>query len=199
MYHHKTGVWLRKIERTDLTDLKNLKNESWWGTHNTLLINDEDQIKWFENLSSKDLFLIVMHDDCKLGVLSFTNIDFVGRVCHGSGSGFRTATKNNFAEIAWYCGIDFAFEILNMHRIEAEVMAYNIPAQKLNIEAIGMKIEGIKRSAIYKSGRYYDSIMLGLLRSEWEACERVVNYGASCNTDFDHEKIERLIERSNYV
>ena len=58
MYHHKTGIWLRKIERTDLSDLKNLKNESWWGTHNTLLINDDDQIKWFENLSSKDLFLI---------------------------------------------------------------------------------------------------------------------------------------------
>jgi len=199
MYHHKSGNWLRKIEQEDLADLKALKNESWWGVHSTLIVNDLDQQRWFERLTDRDLFMMVMREDKKLGVTSFTNINHINRCCHASGSAFRTTSRANLAKEAWHCCIDFAFEMLNMNRCEAEVLAYNTPAQKRNIETIGMRVEGVRRQSVYKAGQYYDSILLGLLRSEWEADERVKGYGGSCNTDFDHEKARKLIERSKYV
>ncbi len=43
MYIHKNGLSLRKLERNDLTLLKELKNESWFGTHNISFVNDYDQ------------------------------------------------------------------------------------------------------------------------------------------------------------
>lgn len=199
MYHHKNNIWMRKIEREDLSDLKELKNENWWGVHNTLIINDDDQLKWYNNISNKDLFMMVMHEDTKLGISSYTNIDYINRSCHVSGSGFKAATKASMAESSWYCCIDFAFEILNLRRTEAEVLAYNLPAQKRNIETIGMKVEGIRKEAVYKSGQYYDSIILGLLRSEWEEDKRVKSYGGSCNKNFDHQKAKKLIDRSKFL
>ena len=45
MYIHKNGIALRKLERTDLPKLKDLKNESWFGTHNITLLNDYEQEK----------------------------------------------------------------------------------------------------------------------------------------------------------
>lgn len=199
MYHHKNDIWLRKLEREDLVDLKELKNENWWGVHNTLIINDDDQLKWYNNISDKDLFMMVMHEEIKLGIVSYTNIHHINRSCHVSGSGFKSATKAGMAENSWHCCIDFAYEILNLLRTEAEVLSFNTPAQKRNIETIGMKVEGVRRQAVYKSGKYYDSILLGLLRSEWENHERVKSYGGSCNKDFDHKKAEKLILRSKYI
>ena len=46
MYIHKNGICLRKIERSDLPKLKELKNESWFGTHHVTFLNDYDQEKW---------------------------------------------------------------------------------------------------------------------------------------------------------
>ena len=198
MYYHKTGIWMRKLERQDLVTLKELKKENWWGVHNTLIINDEDQLNWYNNLSDKDLFMMVMHEDVKLGVVSYTNINYINRSCSISGHAFKATSKANLAKISWYCGIDFAFEMLNLRRTEAEVLSYNLPAQKINIETIGMKIEGVRKEAVYKCGRYYNSILLGLLRSEWEQDERIKSYEGSCNTGFDHQKADKLILRSKY-
>jgi len=196
MYSHKTGIILRKSERTDLNAFLELKNESWWGTHRTLISNTEDQEKWFDNLASTSLFMSVFKEQELLGICSYTNINWVDHVCHGSGSTFKRASKEGIAKDAWSCGIDFAFEILNMHRVEAECLSCNYPAQKLNIQHIGMKIEGCKRQAIYKSGKYYDSLVLGILRSEWEKSDRVLQYNGSCNAMFDHDIAENLVSRS---
>ena len=84
-----------------------------------------------------------------------------------------------------------------MFRVSAEVLECNAVAQHIHINYLGFKIEGRRRKAVYKSGRYYDSILLGLLREEWEQQERIKNYGGSCNTNFDHDFATRLVQRSN--
>ena len=60
MYNHKNGIVLRKLEKEDLFLLKELKNESWFGTHNITFVNEQDQEKWFNSLdSNKNLILII--------------------------------------------------------------------------------------------------------------------------------------------
>ena len=63
--------------------------------------------------------------------------------------------------------IRYAFNSMNLHRLEAEVYEYNSAAQKL-FEGCGFKKEGTLREARYTDGRYYDIIRYGLLRSEWQ-------------------------------
>ena len=193
MYNHKEGVSLRKVEQSDLPKLLELKNESWWGTHSTSIINLDDQINWYKNIDDHSIFLIG-EMQCPVGVAVFTNIDWVSRNLNISGSVYKEHRSK--AAYAGFCaGLDFAFEMLNMNRVEAEVLEYHFMARKLEVDILGFAIEGIKRKSVYKCGRYYDSLVLGMLREEWSNSDRVKKYGDSCNKNFSHDKFNKLMLR----
>lgn len=59
----------------------------------------------------------------------------------------------------------FGFEEMNLHRIELVVFAPNARAQRVYAR-VGFKVEGRLRDARFKSGRYQDVIVMGLLRDE---------------------------------
>jgi RimJ/RimL family protein N-acetyltransferase len=59
----------------------------------------------------------------------------------------------------------FGFEMMNLHRIELEVIAGNERARKV-YERVGFRTEGCRREALYKFGRYHDVIRMGLLEGE---------------------------------
>jgi hypothetical protein len=86
--------------------------------------------------------------------------------------------------------------MLNLQRLNAEVMQYNAAAFTIDVEHLGFKVEGIKRKAVYKCGQYYDSILLGLLREEWETQPRVQALEGCCNRMMRLDKIEDNI---NYI
>jgi hypothetical protein len=181
-----------------------LKQESWWGTHKTLIINPEDQLKWYENIGHNEIYMMVEQPDEKhedrnnpQGFCCYTEIDWFARTCNLSGSAFKSC-RNKIDEVikpGFAAGMDFAFEVLNMHRVGAEVLATHSAAQRLEIGHLNFKIEGRRRDAVYKSGRYYDSVQLGILREEWESSERVKAYGGCCNKNFDHDLAEKAVER----
>ena len=59
----------------------------------------------------------------------------------------------------------FGFEMMNLHRIELEVYAENERARKV-YERVGFRVEGTRRDAIFKYGRYQDIVVMGLLEGE---------------------------------
>ena len=134
-----------------------------------------------------------------IGVACFTEIDWFGHTCNISGSIYKEDRKEmeGVVKPAFSAGLDFAFEVLNMQRVGAEVLETHAAAQKLEIGHLGFKIEGRRRRAVYKAGRYYDSIQLGILREEWVTSERVKSYEGCCNNNFDHKMADRAIERFN--
>jgi RimJ/RimL family protein N-acetyltransferase len=194
MYNHKNGTVFRKVEQEDLQLLLDLKQESWWGTHSVLFANMRDQQKWFENLGDKLVFSII-RGQVVMGVCVISDVDYISRKASISGSVLKDFRNNNNPRLIFEAGIDFAFEMFNFHRLEAEVLESNYSAQLLEVNMLGFTVEGKKRMAVYKSGRYYDSIVLGLLRNEWEQQARI-KLMRGCNTNFDHDKAERLVQRS---
>lgn len=59
----------------------------------------------------------------------------------------------------------FGFEMMNLHRIELEVYADN--ARAIHVyEKVGFQIEGTRRQAMFKFGRYQDVHVMGLLEGE---------------------------------
>jgi RimJ/RimL family protein N-acetyltransferase len=201
MYNHKDGINLRKIEKEDLPFLFEIKKESWWGTHKTLILNKDDQINWYNNIPENQLFMVGEDAETNefVGVAVYTDIDWINRSLSISGSVIKNQRKD-FAIKGFCAGLDFAFEILNMRRVEAEVLSYHKAAQFIEIEVLGFKVEGIKRQAVYKSGEYYDSIFLGILRTEWEKTSRVLDYKGCCNKNFRKyvkNKFKNEIHRSS--
>jgi RimJ/RimL family protein N-acetyltransferase len=59
----------------------------------------------------------------------------------------------------------FGFEMMNFHRIELEVVAGNQRARRV-YEKVGFRLEGCRREALYKFGRYHDILVMGLLEGE---------------------------------
>ena len=70
------------MHKGDLYILLGLKQESWWGTHQTLIFNIEDQQKWYENIPSNQLFMIALKDDEPVGVAAYT--DMIGLIVHST-------------------------------------------------------------------------------------------------------------------
>ena len=65
--------------------------------------------------------------------------------------------------------LSYGFNELNLNRIWCEVYSNN---SSINLyRKIGFKQEGVLRKHIYKNGEYLDSIMMGMLKSEFQKHE----------------------------
>ncbi|GAB5614875.1 hypothetical protein JCM37172_19830 [Faecalimonas hominis] len=62
--------------------------------------------------------------------------------------------------------VRFAFEELNLHRLELDVYSFNKRAMHL-YEKSGFKVEGIHRDAILDGEEYADDILMSILENEW--------------------------------
>ena len=60
----------------------------------------------------------------------------------------------------------YGFETLNLNRIWLHVYEYN-PRGRRAYEKVGFRVEGTLRKHCYREGRYWDVIVMGLLRDEW--------------------------------
>lgn len=64
--------------------------------------------------------------------------------------------------------IDFAFNTLNLHRIEADIDTENLASIGL-LEKLGFEREGLFRERWRVYDEWQDSLMLGLLKQDWQA------------------------------
>lgn len=184
MYKHKNGIILRKLEKQDLDILKYLKNESWFGTHNTIFVNSVDQENWFNSLdSNKTLILIAVLNGVAVGLYKIQNLDWINRKYDSAHDVFESHRGKGYSKLVLQAGIDFGFEVLNVNRIDSEVLENNQASYKSAI-SVGFMQEGIKRNCIYKCGTYLNSYVIGILRSDWEQLNRIKEMGGICNLSY---------------
>lgn len=190
MYKHKEGIILRKLERKDLPLLKELKNESWFGTHTINFLNDLDQERWFEGLNNKTHLILVAYKELvntekeiPVGLYKIQNIDWYNRTYDSSHDVFKEHRGKGLSKPVLVAGTDFAFEVLNMNRIDGQILENNIASIK-SAEYAGFTHEGIRRKSIHKCGEWLNSIHIGILREDWEKLERVKGYGGICNESY---------------
>ena len=62
--------------------------------------------------------------------------------------------------------LDYGFNILNLHRVDLEVFAFNKRARK-SYEKLGFKQEGIMRDKLFYDGEFHDAILMGVLKKEF--------------------------------
>jgi RimJ/RimL family protein N-acetyltransferase len=68
--------------------------------------------------------------------------------------------------ISWM--LDWSFLTAGLHRVELTVSEWNERAQKV-YQRLGFVSEGRKRQCVWKGGRWWDLIYMGILAHEWEA------------------------------
>jgi diamine N-acetyltransferase len=105
-----------------------------------------------------------------IGLVRIDRIDAVNRNCAvGLDLVPQQRGKGLSAKVYTWL-LDYLFLQLNMHMVYLEVLESNERAVHV-YERLGFRIDGRLRQRIFRNGTYEDSILMSLLRSEYEAKE----------------------------
>lgn len=103
-----------------------------------------------------------------LGLATLASIDWVHRSCTFHIMVGPEAQGRGVGKFALGGMLRHAFCDLGLNRVELAVLESNVRARSL-YEKFGFMLEGTRRQAAYKNGRWEGVHTMGLLRSEWEA------------------------------
>jgi len=169
-------VLLRPVQRDDLRLLADWRNqpEIRLRTREWRPLTMPQQERWFGRITSEEtkdwMFVVVVPAG-----LVMTMVGVVG-LCHWS-------PVDRTAEVSFYLGNadyerrgimkdslrllhEWGWLSLGLERIWAEAYAFNERSIGI-LKKLGYREEGRLRSHVYRDGRRWDSVMLGLLREEW--------------------------------
>ena len=110
-----------------------------------------------------------LSDDRVLGTLDLMISEWTHRDAWiGIGLGDRATWNQGYGTEAMRLLLRFAFVELNLFRVTLSVFGYNPRAIRV-YERLGFVHEGAQRERLRRDGRRYDLLIMGLLRSEWQA------------------------------
>lgn len=169
-------ILLRAINLNDaefLMDLINDPNTEKMLGGKSFPVSYEHQCKWIETQSKPNreiLRCIIVETDNteqRIGTIILNNIDY----CNGTAEVHikldRTEVRKGYGTDALNTIVTYAFNEMRLNCVYAEILEYNASSIKL-FEKCGFIREGILRSRVYKSGRYFNTIMFSKLREASE-------------------------------
>lgn len=107
-----------------------------------------------------------------IGTVTLINFDFTN---HRAEIGYALARAfwgHGYIQEALHAVLEYAFEDLSLHRIEADVDPRNAASIR-TLERLGFQKEGYLRQRWHVGGEIQDALFFGLLRPDWEAMKRV--------------------------
>lgn len=167
-------IILRKVELEDAVTYHKWRNDTevMYSTSPELdkfiLEDTEEFIRMIISSDTNKSYMIETKIDQEtIGIISLANINFKDRNAECIiDIGEKGKWGQGFGREALELLLEYAFQELNLHRLMLEVFSYNQRAITL-YEKIGFKTEGIMREAFYRSGKWHDIRVMGLLKDEY--------------------------------
>jgi RimJ/RimL family protein N-acetyltransferase len=135
-------------------------------------ITEEMEAEWVDAVlkdQSRSRIVLAIEDKSDgtfVGFVYLNNIDWFSRNAEfGILIGERSRHGKGLARDALALIVDYAFEMLNLHKLYLRVVAFNKRALRL-YRAFGFAQEGIQREQAFLRGRYHDVVFMGLLRAD---------------------------------
>jgi len=170
-------IKLRAIEREDLEAIR-----SWYNNpeisrglgDTTYPTATHEQEKWLDRIQSQHdtkRFAIEDEQENLIGITGFWNIHVRDRRAeHAVIIGANpTAAKGYGQETINTCA-SYAFQEMNLHRLDATILATNLPSIKA-YEACGFVREGTIRKHAFRGGTWIDRHLYGLLKDEFNPAQ----------------------------
>jgi RimJ/RimL family protein N-acetyltransferase len=116
---------------------------------------------------SDGVFAIDLLDGRHIGMVDYRDVDVVAQSATvGITIGEKDLWGQGYGSEALGLLVDYLFDHLNLHRVQLDTWSGNERAIR-SFARVGFREEGRLREAIWGPGRYFDTVMMGLLRSEW--------------------------------
>lgn len=133
--------------------------------------------EWIEKDLEKDtaseFYFVVrrLEDDRLIGLIGLGgSIIPHGDAYVGIGIGERELWGKGYGTDAMRVILHYAFSELNLRRVSLNTFEYN-PRAIRSYEKVGFVHEGRERGYLYRSGKHWDVIYMGILREEWLAAK----------------------------
>lgn len=168
------NVALRAIEEKDLVQLMHWRNNPKLRKYfrETDEINITNQKKWFEIVNSKNskhkMFSIINLATGELmGACGLCYIDWINRSADFSiYLGYDNIyIDDKYAIEAANLMRDYGFNVLNLHRLWAEIYSIDEP-KKLFFKNLKFKLDGEFRETYWYNGKWHNSLFYSFLRTD---------------------------------
>ncbi|MCH4167797.1 MAG: GNAT family N-acetyltransferase [Streptococcaceae bacterium] len=163
---------IRALERSDLRYIHEINNQ-----RETMAYWFEEPYESLDELTSlydkhihdtHERRFVIEIDNQFAGVVELMWIDYIHRNCEIQIVVIKDFRGQGLASKALLKGIEYAFSILNMHKVYLYVDTTNAVAVHI-YQKIGFEIEGTLKEQFFANGKYKDSFFMGFSRSHYEA------------------------------
>ncbi|MGX7048682.1 spermidine N1-acetyltransferase [Lactococcus piscium] len=160
---------IRPLERNDLPFIHQLDNHKM-----TMALWFEEPYESIDELTS--LYDKHIHDNTErrfvidldgefAGVIELVEIDYIHRTTEIQIIVRKAYQGQGLAKKAIRKGLDYAFNMLNMHKVYLYVDVDNQVGIHI-YEGVGFVKEGMMRQQFYANGAYHDSLFMGIFKGE---------------------------------
>lgn len=166
-------VILRALEKEDIEFLREMLNDpemeslviGW-----SFPISKYEQEKWYEKTvhDKQNLkFAIQTKEGELIGLATLGKVDWKNRrATHGIKLSKNAPKGKGYATDAVMAVMKYAFEELQLNRLDGSWFEHNIASQKLYTKC-GWVIEGNIRQSVFKNNNYHNEVIVGILREEY--------------------------------
>jgi RimJ/RimL family protein N-acetyltransferase len=121
-----------------------------------------------QNEHDMALVIVIRELDKAIGTAGLHHVDYRNRHAgFGLSIGEKAFWGQGYGTEATALVVRHAFQTLNLNRVWLHVYADNARGLRA-YEKVGFRREGVLRQDNFREGRYGDTIVMGLLRAEWQ-------------------------------
>ncbi len=174
-------IRLRGIEKEDLPRFVEWLNDPEVTAGLTFIfpVSSREEEAWFSALAERSPeerpFAVERRTKNSWRLIGSTELRDFDKIARSAEAGIMLGDKSvwnqGYGTEAMRLLLKHGFETLNLNRIQLRVYEFNHRAIR-TYEKIGFVHEGRQRQALYKYGKYHDSLIMSILRSEWENLQK---------------------------
>jgi len=124
----------------------------------------------FKNTEGRIMFAIESLKGEQVGGINLNSIDYKNGTFSVGIRIYRSFRKRGYGEEAFRIVLRYAFLERRLQKCNSGCVNINKPAIILH-KRIGFQEEGLRRRCIYMNGKYYENLLLGLTKEEFEENE----------------------------
>ncbi len=165
-------IYLRPLEKSDAATLETYINDP--EVTRTLCVhrpmNLERELEFIERIAKAEtdvvLGIAVKSDDKLIGTTGLHRLDFKDRKAEfGISIGAKEEWDKGYGTEAVRLMVRYGFLTLNLNRIYLRAIEHNARAIRV-YESVGFRKEGLLRQDCYRDGRYWDMVVMGILKEK---------------------------------